>query len=70
VGKNIYSWSIIIRKFYPAISAAVGGQEGMDCSMRLWMMSSINRIRHQLRDRPHHFRTLGIFLHGNIYIHE
>jgi nitrate reductase NapE component len=45
--KKIYSWSIIIIKIYPALSAAVGGQDGMDCSRRLWMTCSIYGTCHQ-----------------------
>jgi hypothetical protein len=48
-GVKLYSGSIIIIKIYPALSTAIGGRDGMDCSRRLWMTCSINRTRHQSR---------------------
>jgi hypothetical protein len=41
-GVKSYSGFIIIIKIYPALSATVGGQDGMDCSRHLWMTCSIN----------------------------
>jgi hypothetical protein len=46
-GVNLYTVSIIIIKIYPALSAAVGGRDGMDRSRRLWMTCSIYGTRHQ-----------------------
>jgi len=46
-GIKLYSVPIIIIKIYPTLSAAVGGQDGMDGSSCIWMMCSINRIRNQ-----------------------
>ena len=46
-GGGMYSGSTIIIKIYPACSLAIGGRDGMDCSRRLQMTCSINRIRHQ-----------------------
>jgi hypothetical protein len=46
-GVKLDSESIIIIINYPVIFAAVGGREGMDCSRRVWMTCSINRIPHQ-----------------------
>jgi len=34
-GVKLYSGSIIIIKIYPALTAAVGGRDGMDCRRRL-----------------------------------
>jgi len=48
-GEKIYLKSSIIMEIYPALSAAIGGRDEMDCSRRLWMTYSINRIRHQSR---------------------
>ena len=45
----MYSWSTIIIKINPALSAVLGGRDGMDCRRRLWMTCSIYRIRHQSR---------------------
>ena len=36
-GVKLYSAAIIIIKIYPALSTAVGGQDGMDCNRRFWM---------------------------------
>ena len=43
-GLKLYSGSIIIIKIYPTLVAAVGAQEGMDCSR---MSCSIYSTRHQ-----------------------
>ena len=48
-GVTLFSVSIVIIKIYPALSAAIGGWDGMDCSRRLWMMCSIIRTHHQSR---------------------
>jgi hypothetical protein len=48
-GVKLYSAPIIIIKIYPALFAAIGGRDGMDCSRRLWMTCSIYRIRHPSR---------------------
>ena len=54
-GVNFHLKSIIIIKIYPALSAAIGGRDGMDCSRHVWMTCFINRTRH-------HSRRLGIVL--------
>ena len=36
-GENIYLGSRIIIKNYPALSAAIGGRDGMDAGRALWM---------------------------------
>jgi hypothetical protein len=43
----MHSGSIIIMKIYPAISAVIGGRDGMDYNRHIWMMCSINRTPHQ-----------------------
>jgi hypothetical protein len=48
-GENLYLGSSIIIIIYPALSAAIGGRDGMDCSRHLWMTCSINRTHHALR---------------------
>ena len=48
-GVTLFSVSIVIIKIYPTLSAAIGGQDGMDCSRRLWMTCSIIRTCHQSR---------------------
>jgi hypothetical protein len=37
-GEKIYLGSSIIIIIYPALSAAIGGQDGMDGGRALWMM--------------------------------
>jgi hypothetical protein len=54
-GVKLYSESIIIINIYPALSAAIGRWEGMDCNWRLQMTCSINRI-------PHQSQHLGVVL--------
>ena len=54
-GVKLYLESIIIIRNYSALSAAVGGRDGMDCSRRVWMTCSINRT-------PHQSQHLGIIL--------
>ena len=46
-GVKLFLAPIVIIKIYPALSTAIGGQDGMDCRRRLRMMHSINRICHQ-----------------------
>ena len=46
-GVKLHLKSIIITKIYPALSAAIGGQYGMDCSRRLWITCFLNRTCHQ-----------------------
>ena len=45
--EKTYSGSIIIIKFYPALSLAIGGRDGMDGSGRHWMTRSNYRTGHQ-----------------------
>jgi len=46
--KKKYLGSSIIKTFYPALSAAIREQDGMDCSRCFWMTCSIYRSCHQL----------------------
>ena len=46
-GEKTYAGSSIIIKFYPALSLAIGGRDGMDGSRRHWMMHSNYRTCHQ-----------------------
>ena len=48
-GVKLHLKPIIILKIYPALFAAIGGRDGMDCSRRLWMTYSINRTHYQTR---------------------
>ena len=41
--EKTYSGSNIIIKIYPALSLAIGGRDGMDCSGGHWMTCSIIR---------------------------
>jgi hypothetical protein len=59
-GVKLFSVSIVIIKIYPALSAAIGGRDGMDCSRRVWMTCSIIRTRHQPR------RLRMIFVVGDV----
>jgi hypothetical protein len=45
-GEKTYAGSSIIIKFYPALSLAIGGRDGMDGSGGHWMTRSIIRTRH------------------------
>ena len=62
-GVKLHLKSIIITKIYPALSAAIGGQYGMNCSRRLWMTCSLNRTRHQsvLGDCPRCWGRWAVF---------
>jgi hypothetical protein len=46
-GEKTYLGSSILINIYPALSAAIGGRDGMDCSGALWMTCSNYRTRHQ-----------------------
>ena len=46
-GEKTYSGSSIIIKFYPALSLAIGGRDGMDGGGGHWMTHSNYRTRHQ-----------------------
>ena len=45
-GEKTYSGSSKIIKIYPALSLAIGGRDGMDCSGGHWMTCSNYRTRH------------------------
>jgi len=44
--EKTYSGSSIIIKIYPALSLAIGGRDGMDCSGGHWMTCSNYRTHH------------------------
>ena len=46
-GEKTYLGSSILINVYPALSAAIGGRDGMDCSGALWMTCSNYSTRHQ-----------------------
>ena len=46
-GEKTYVGSIIIIKFYPTLSLAIGGRDGMDAGGGHWMTRSNYRTRHQ-----------------------
>ena len=61
--ENTYLGSTIIMKIYPALSLAIGGQEGMDGSGGHWMMHSNYRTcRHSWLSG--HFLTVGCIWQG------
>ena len=71
-GIKLHLKSIIIIKIYPALFAAIGGWDGMDCSRYLWMTYSINRTCHQSQVLGDHLHCWGhwvvIFINIHIYI--
>ena len=71
-GIKLHLKSIISIKIYPALFAAIGGRDGMDCSRYLWMMYSINRTHHQSQVLGDRLRRWGcwvvIFINIHIYI--
>jgi hypothetical protein len=45
--EKTYLGSSILINIYPALSAAIGGRDRMDCSRALWMTCSNYRTHHQ-----------------------
>jgi hypothetical protein len=68
-GVKLHLRSTIIIKIYPALSAAIGGRYGMDCSRRVWMTCPIYRTRHQSRRLGIALGMLGCFFHRYIYVY-
>ena len=62
-GEKMDSGSSILIIIYPALSLAIGGWDGMDCSGGHWMTCSNYRTRHQSW-LSRHFLAVGCIWRG------